>query len=460
MVNVARFVALSLHKRQAKSRTPTNCKRKNHRMEDFKPNTADDASLSSAPSTPTMRKRESPEQMLEAPSMGDPKWSSEEEEARERKRLKKLARKLAKRSAESDASPPPAKKARLEEEETKKKQKREDDDDDSEASPAKKARVAGLPIDSSDASEASEEEEDDDEDALEAPRKLGGDEVKKAKKKSGGRKPALLKKDLEHLVRTSDSEGLKQRGLNSRKEPRHVISNSKHDVSLPEGRGKLKGLTTLSLAIYYVFLAASRDDLERTTEALETLRVLVDECGIDATSIEPRAQLLAFISTGAERSAGGTFKDRSAHVQVLKTLMESANGFLNGRKAVMSAVGRFIEDGRTPLLSALLKKRASVLDDAHTFEVATMVMVDGTDAMLRSTLSVLKKGGKLTPELCHAVTGSTLLHFAAKREQGRHVELVLPYSDAKLTDNKGRTALHFLEKFGAPTERLALLRAA
>jgi hypothetical protein len=328
--------------------------------------------------------------------------------------------------------------------------------DEERDAPAKKARLTPASSNASDAS--SDASSDEDEDALEAPRKMVSSDAKK-KKKTSGRKPALLKKDLEQLVRTSDAEGLKQRGLNSRKEPRHVISNSKHDVSLSEGRGKLRGLTTLSLAIYYVFLSASRDDLERTTEALETLRVLVNDCGIDATAIEPRMQLLEFISTGAERAAGGTFKDRSAHVQVLKTLMESASGFLNGRKSLMSAVGRFIEDGRTPLLNALLKKRANLLDDAHTFEVATMVMVDGTDAMLRSVLGVLQKRGKLTPELCHSVTGSTLLIFAAKHDKGHHVANVLPYSDATLTDNKGRTALHFLEKAAAPADRIALLRA-
>ena len=267
---------------------------------------------------------------------------------------------------------------------------------------------------------------------------------KKKSKKKATRKPSLLKKELAELLRTSDAAALKRRGLNAKQEPRHVLTHSKHDVVIVGG-GKLRGLTTLSLAIHYVYLAG-----EDTTDALETLRVLVEDCGLLITS-EPRSELLDFISRGGSSS--------SSQVEVLKMLM--SNGFLKGRKSVMSATRRFIASGRTQLLCALLKKR--YLDEARTFEVATMVIMDGTEAMLRSVLAVMHKRGTLTEQVPrHAVTGSTLLHFAAKYVRGRYVDVVVPYCDTKLVDHKGYTALHFLEKSVArgnivPSERLALL---
>ena len=306
----------------------------------------------------------------------------------------------------------------------------------------KKKRLASA----SSSDEDNEEESDDDEEA----------DDQKTKK---ARRPGLLKHELAELVRKGDAEALKKRGLNDRKEPRHVL-RLKHDVLMCPGGVTLRGLTTVSLAIYYVFLAASREDMERTTAALETLRVLVNDCGLDVSSMEPREKLLEFISTGAEQAVGGTFKE--AHVEVLKTLM--AHGFLSGRKAIVSAARRFTEDSRVELLCALLRKRARVLDDVQTFVVARMVMLEGS-RMVRAVLEVLRARGKLTPELCHEATGSTLLHFAAKYKAGKHIEAVMPYSDAKLTDHKGRTALYFLEREEArgvvvPAERMALLRMA
>ena len=316
-----------------------------------------------------------------------------------------------------------------------------------EERPKKKARRPKQKrLASASSSDEDNEEESDDDEA----------DDKKQKK---ARRPGLLKHELAELVRKGDAEALKKRGLNDRKEPRHVL-RLKHDVLMCPGGVTLRGLTTVSLAIYYVFLAASREDTERTTAALETLRVLVNDCGLDVSSMEPREKLLEFISTGAEQAVGGTFKE--AHVEVLKTLM--AHGFLSGRKAIVSAARRFIEDSRVELLCALLRKRARVLDDVQTFVVARMVMLEGS-RMVRAVLEVLRARGKLTPELCHEATGSTLLHFAAKYKAGKHLEAVMPYSDAKLTDHKGRTALYFLEREEArgvvvPAERMALLRMA
>ena len=271
------------------------------------------------------------------------------------------------------------------------------------------------------------------------------DEKKKKTKKT--RRPALVKEELARMVREGDAEQLSRRGLNDKGEPRGVLSRSKHDVK------GLRGLTTLSLAIYYVFLAASHVDPVQTTKAMETLEVLLDDCGVELKSQKAMVDLIVMPDE----------HNREMQWEVMQTLM--ARGFLKrSKKALMHAVGRFIEKGRVGMLCAVLKKRA--LDAAQTFEVATMVMTYGTEAMLRAVLEAMHRTGSLTAEVRHPKRGSTLLHWAARWEAGKYVEAVLPYSDAKLTDNKGRTALNLLEKAEArgaavlPERMMALLRMA
>ena len=269
----------------------------------------------------------------------------------------------------------------------------------------------------------------------------------KTKKTKKTRRPALVKDELARMVREGDAEQLSRRGLNDKGEPRGVLSRSKHDVK------GLRGLTTLSLAIYYVFLAASHVDPVQTTKAMETLEVLLDDCGVELKSQKAMVDLIVMPDE----------HNREMQWEVMQTLM--ARGFLKrSKKALMHAVGRFIEKGRVGMLCAVLKKRA--LDAAQTFEVATMVMTYGTEAMLRAVLEAMHRTGSLTAEVRHPKRGSTLLHWAARWEAGKYVEAVLPYSDAKLTDNKGRTALNLLEKAEArgaavlPERMMALLRMA
>ena len=267
------------------------------------------------------------------------------------------------------------------------------------------------------------------------------------KKTKKTRRPALVKEELARMVREGDAEQLSRRGLNDKGEPRGVLSRSKHDVK------GLRGLTTLSLAIYYVFLAASHVDPVQTTKAMETLEVLLDDCGVELKSQKAMVDLIVMPDE----------HNREMQWEVMQTLM--ARGFLKrSKKALMHAVGRFIEKGRVGMLCAVLKKRA--LDAAQTFEVATMVMTYGTEAMLRAVLEAMHRTGSLTAEVRHPKRGSTLLHWAARWEAGKYVEAVLPYSDAKLTDNKGRTALNLLEKAEArgaavlPERMMALMRIA
>ena len=283
------------------------------------------------------------------------------------------------------------------------------------------------------------------EDDAPPPNNNTNDEKKKKTKKT--RRPALVKDELARMVREGDAEQLSRRGLNDKGEPRGVLSRSKHDVK------GLRGLTTLSLAIYYVFLAASHVDPVQTTKAMETLEVLLDDCGVELKSQKAMVDLIVMPDE----------HNREMQWEVMQTLM--SRGFLKrSKKALMHAVGRFIEKGRVGMLCAVLKKRA--LDAAQTFEVATMVMTYGTEAMLRAVLEAMHRTGSLTAEVRHPKRGSTLLHWAARWEAGKYVEAVLPYSDAKLTDNKGRTALNLLEKAEArgaavlPERMMALLRMA
>jgi hypothetical protein len=219
-------------------------------------------------------------------------------------------------------------------------------------------------------------------------------------------------------------------------------------------------LSTLRLAIYHVFVANARAEAgggerQEVDDALAVLGTLLKRCGLnpddDAPCSPDTSSLLEFVSVKADsyvfedyrtalRRDDGQRVDVT-HVRVLRALLLKAP-YLTERAALCDAVGRLVEDGREACVMELLTERGEHLKDADVFEVVTRIMLYGTHTMLRRALQALDDDDRVPATLCHPKTRSTLLHFAAKRDDALEA-LVRPYSDATLTDRKGNTAAHY-----------------
>ena len=273
-----------------------------------------------------------------------------------------------------------------------------------------------------------------------------------APKKAPGRKivstkAPVRKENVEKWIAESDHRALRANARNARGDPRSLYVTSKIKL------GALKGLSPLRFAICQVFRASKSG---RPVEAsLETLRALMTECGASAEYTEPREELLLLLASKAPTA----YPDARCDGQVLEVMLATDRAFLGGSASVGEAAACFAANGRKGLLSALLRARGDVLSKADLFEVLTQTLVSGRREVVVSALRLVGERALCTGAT-HPKTGSTLLHFAAKRDDGRFVEEVLPYCNAWALDHKGRAALYYLERTDAPAERIALLRAA
>jgi hypothetical protein len=328
------------------------------------------------------------------------------------------------------------------------------DDDEEEkpraASPPKKqARAASPPPKRvlADLSSSSDESSDE-----EAPKRWTQPEAKP--KKAGARavaastKPQVRKEHVEKWIVAGDHRALRANARNSRGEPRSLFVTSKFKLA------GLKGLSPLRFAIAHVFRAR---DMAAVEAALETVRVLLTECGVSAEYSETREELLTLLATKAPTA----FPHAQAHqcdVRVLEALLATERSFLAGSTSIGEAVACFAANGRQGLLSALLSARGEALAQSDLYESLTHALVSGHRAVAVSALRLV--GRRLRHSTVHPKTGSTLLHFVAKRDDGAFVEDVLPYCDAAAVDKKERTALYYLERTDAPKALIERLRAA
>ena len=319
--------------------------------------------------------------------------------------------------------------------------------------PKKQVRAASPPkrlaevLDDLSSSSSSDESSDEEE----APKRWTQPEPKP--KKAGGRavaqstKPQVRKDHVEKWIATSDHRAIRANARNSRGEPQSLFVTSKFKL------GGLKGLSPLRFAILHVFRARDADAVDA---ALETVRVLLVECGVSAEYSETREELLTLLATKAPTA----FPQAQAQcdVRVLEALLATERSFLAGSTSIGEAVACFAANGRQGLLSALLSARGEALAQSDLYESLTHALVSGHRAVAVSALRL--EGRRLRHSTVHPKTGSTLLHFVAKRDDGAFVEDVLPYCDAAAVDKKERTALYYLERTDAPKALIERLRAA
>ena len=315
-------------------------------------------------------------------------------------------------------------------------------EDEAESPPSKKARVE------------KEESESSEDDEAEAPRAWGAQSAKgishgKARR-FVSKTPVVRKPDVERWVRDSNAASIRANATNSRGGQRSLWVTSRFKVvGLPVSLGSL---STVRLAILQAHRASRSERPGAVELALDTLRALLQECGVNLSETEPREELMLFLATKVEKAALST---GDIGARVLEVML--ASPFLEGAQSVMESVACLVANGKMSMLVVLLRERGHLLEPKDVFETITLTMVHGTPSMVLNSLQALRR--QIRPTLRHETTGSTLLHFAAKRDEGRFVEAVLLYCDATVLDNKGRTALHYFAKSGASRERIDKLRA-
>jgi hypothetical protein len=330
---------------------------------------------------------------------------------------------------------------------TKKRAASTSSSDDDETQKTKKARSAPMKVEGDDGALSSS---DDDED--EVPRQLvhtfKSDAGAKKRASVSGKQKDVLKSDVQEWVTDSNWRKIRDNSTNARNEARAVYTTSRFKLTgVPLG-----AMTTLRLAMLYAFRASKS---EKAEDAMETVRTLLRACGVKPSETEKQEELLEFMTTKLPKAVPNATKD--CRVRVLSVILEEESAFVGGAASMMEAVATFISSGNDKMLSKLLCARKDLLSHADVFEVITQAMEYGTDTMVLNSLIALS--GKIGCETRHHTFGSTLLHFVAKRYEGRFVTAVLKHCDAAQKDNKGRTAAYYLKKSGASDERIAELRA-
>ena len=372
-----------------------------------------------------------------------PKKARAASDARFLKKAPKKARGArAASDSESEEDAPKSKKraaSELEEEEAPKSKKRAVDNKNEDK---KKKRAA----EESDEDDSSSERSDADEAPMKWTQKVAEMKSKKARALASSTKPKVQKQHVEKWIAASDHAAIRANALNSRKEPRSLFTTSKFKLS------GLGGLSPLRFAIVHVFRASKREHDDALEAALETVRALLVDCKVSPTDTEARHELLDLIASRAAKAVPDSAP--RCGVKVLEVLLEAP--FLEESASVAEAAACFAASGEERMLKTLLTARGTRLTHAGLFETVTQTMTYGTGSMVLNTLQILKRW--LRPTTCHPKTGSTLLHFAAKR--GEYVREVLPLCDAKAEDKKGRTALQILERAQAPADLIALVREA
>jgi hypothetical protein len=368
-------------------------------------------------------------------------------DARFLKKAPKKARGARAASDSEDEEEAPKSKKRAvsesEEEEAPKSKKRAVVDNNEED---KKKKRAAEESDDDDDDSSSSERSDADEAPMKWTQKVAEMKSKKARALASSTKPKVQKQHVEKWIAASDHAAIRANALNSRKEPRSLFTTSKFKLS------GLGGLSPLRFAIVHVFRASKREHDDALEAALETVRALLVDCKVSPTDTEARHELLDLIASRAAKAVPDSAP--RCGVKVLEVLLEAP--FLEESASVAEAAACFAASGEERMLKTLLTARGTRLTHAGLFETVTQTMTYGTGSMVLTTLQILKRW--LRPTTCHPKTGSTLLHFAAKR--GEYVREVLRLCDAKAEDKKGRTALALLERAQAPADLIALVREA
>jgi hypothetical protein len=219
-------------------------------------------------------------------------------------------------------------------------------------------------------------------------------------------------------------------------------------------------MTTLRLAMLYAF---NKSTSGRAADAMETVRTLLTECGVKPSETEKQAELLDFIAFKLPSVFPYAKEDCGA--RLLSMVLEEDSAFVADDESAMDAVALLASSGNDGMMSKLLLARQALLSQASVFETITQAMVYGTETMVLSSLRILDEA-KNIGRTTHCVTGSTLLHFAAKHDDGRYVETLVKYCDVSHKDKRGRTAADCLSFLERPTayppqskERIEELRA-
>jgi hypothetical protein len=180
-------------------------------------------------------------------------------------------------------------------------------------------------------------------------------------------------------------------------------------------------MTTLRLAMLYAF---NKSTSGRAADAMETVRTLLTECGVkpSETETEKQAELLDFIAFKLPSVFPYAKEDCGA--RLLSMVLEEDSAFVADDESAMDAVALLASSGNDGMMSKLLLARRDLLSQASVFETITQAMVYGTEPMVLSSLRILDEA-KIIGRTTHCVTGSTLLHFAAKHDDGRYVETLV-----------------------------------
>jgi hypothetical protein len=282
---------------------------------------------------------------------------------------------------------------------------------------------------------------------------MGGDESRRSMMSTTQHFKDVVKTDVHNWVTDSNWRKLREYSTNQRTgEAYKVYSVARfrleNDVMCVED------MTTLRLAMLYAF---SKSKSAQAADAMETVRTLMRVCGVKPSSLESETQgeLLDFIAFRMPRVFPDATEDCGARLMAM--VLEEDDAFVGTDESAMDAIELLTPSGNDGMVSKLLIARRDLLSQASVFEAITRAMVHGTEPMVLSSLRILEaKIGRTT----HHASGSTLLHFAVKRDAGRYVETVIKYCDVMQKDNKGRTAAECLPLLlAASEERIEELRA-
>ena len=292
------------------------------------------------------------------------------------------------------------------------------------------------------------------------------EEVVVARKRKASPPTAVTRASIERAITESDAEWCEANAVTAKKTFFHLYNTCLLEFTVPNlayrkqyPSGKVRKQTPIVYAIYKVFLDDAKG--EPTDAALETLRTLVDKCGVDPhhDKAPSREELLEIISRRADELSQDHYtalvwRRNTTHAAVLKILIDGPAGWLKSHQGVLSAAKRFVADGRDECLRVLFAshRRVRKLEPEEVFDL----IADSIRANVWRVTDVLLEALRPSATLVHPKTQSTLLHIAAKNHSGEDIERVLPFSNPHAEDRRGRKALWFIEQ----SERLSPAAAA
>ena len=280
------------------------------------------------------------------------------------------------------------------------------------------------------------------------------EEVVVARKRKASPPTAVTRASIERAITESDAEWCEANAVTAKKTFFHLYNTCLLEFTVPNlayrkqyPSGKVRKQTPIVYAIYKVFLDDAKG--EPTDAALETLRTLVDKCGVDPhhDKAPSREELLEIISRRADELSQDHYtalvwRRNTTHAAVLKILIDGPAGWLKSHQGVLSAAKRFVADGRDECLRVLFAshRRVRKLEPEEVFDL----IADSIRANVWRVTDVLLEALRPSATLVHPKTQSTLLHIAAKNHSGEDIERVLPFSNPHAEDRRGRKALAFI----------------